>query len=180
MRLLVHPDSSAGPVRVLSASAGYGTDGALELGWRLEGDPGQLRLPGAAAPTRATNLWEHTCFEAFIADPHSTGYVELNFSSSGAWAVYGFRGYRDGGTPLPLRHDPVASWRHEADALILDARFRMDGLPGPPGPRPRIALRLAMAAVIEDAQGVLSWWALRHPAGKPDFHHADGFVLDVA
>ena len=37
--------------------------------------------------------------------------------------------------------------------------------------------RLALAAVVEETSGALSYWALRHPPGAPDFHHADGFVL---
>ena len=40
--------------------------------------------------------------------------------------------------------------------------------------------RIALAAVIEDENGGLSYWALRHPPGKPDFHHPNGFALEVA
>lgn len=180
MHLTPHPDSRAGPVRALAATARYGTDGALELSWRLDGDLDALALPPPAPPVRADRLWQHTCFEAFIADPHSRGYVELNFAPSSAWAAYGFRGYRDGGMALPLRHEPVPTWRREPGALLLDARFRMDALPGPPGPRPPVPVRVALAAVVEAGAGGLAYWALAHPPGKPDFHHADGFVLEVA
>ena len=38
-------------------------------------------------------------------------------------------------------------------------------------------LRLGLSAVIEDKAQVLSYWALKHPAEKPDFHHAAGFVV---
>ncbi|MBE0621784.1 MAG: hypothetical protein IH605_14415, partial [Burkholderiales bacterium] len=40
-------------------------------------------------------------------------------------------------------------------------------------------LRLALAAVIEDAAGVLSYWALRHPPGAPDFHHPHAYALEL-
>jgi hypothetical protein len=40
-------------------------------------------------------------------------------------------------------------------------------------------LRLGLSAVIEDIDGRLSYWALKHPPGKPDFHHPDSFALDV-
>jgi hypothetical protein len=42
-----------------------------------------------------------------------------------------------------------------------------------------VGLRLGLAAVIEDKAQVLSYWALKHPAEKPDFHHADGFVIEL-
>ena len=35
----------------------------------------------------------------------------------------------------------------------------------------------ARAAVVEEADGRLSYWALRHPPGRPDLHHADAFAL---
>ena len=40
-------------------------------------------------------------------------------------------------------------------------------------------LRLGLAAVIEDKARVLSYWALKHPAEKPDFHHAGSFVVEL-
>ena len=42
-----------------------------------------------------------------------------------------------------------------------------------------MGLRLGLAAVIEDKARVLSYWALKHPAEKPDFHHADSFVVEL-
>jgi hypothetical protein len=33
--------------------------------------------------------------------------------------------------------------------------------------------------VIEETSGGKSYWALAHPPGKPDFHHADGFVYEL-
>jgi len=37
-----------------------------------------------------------------------------------------------------------------------------------------------LSAVIEDISGGTSYWALAHPPGKPDFHHADGFALEFS
>ena len=179
MQLLPHRDSPPGPIRQFDASAVYGADGALQFSWNLRGDLARLRIPAAAKPALADELWRHTCFEAFVADPHSSGYVELNFSPSGQWAAYGFRSYRTGMAPLPLKKAPAARWHQAAGKLELAVDFRMDSLPGPPGPRPPVAVRFALAAVAEDDQGNLTYWALRHPAGNPDFHHADNFVLKV-
>jgi len=33
--------------------------------------------------------------------------------------------------------------------------------------------------VIEETSGRLSYWALAHPSGKPDFHHADCFACEI-
>ena len=40
-------------------------------------------------------------------------------------------------------------------------------------------LRLGLSAIVEDAAGILSYWALRHPPNKPDFHHTDTFALQM-
>jgi hypothetical protein len=41
------------------------------------------------------------------------------------------------------------------------------------------ALRLGLAAVLEEGDGKLSYWALRHPAAVPDFHHRGGFTAKL-
>jgi hypothetical protein len=38
------------------------------------------------------------------------------------------------------------------------------------------ARQLGVAAMIEETNGRRSYWALAHPPGKPDFHHADCFA----
>ncbi len=44
----------------------------------------------------------------------------------------------------------------------------------------RSTLRVGLSAVIEEVGGHRSYWALAHPSGKPDFHHSNSFVLEVA
>jgi hypothetical protein len=39
--------------------------------------------------------------------------------------------------------------------------------------------RLGLSAVIEDMAGGKSYWALAHPPGKADFHHADSFAREL-
>jgi len=66
--------------------------------------------------------------------------------------------------------------RRSSDQFELTATVHLDGL------TPlcdAVALRLALAAVIEDHRGGLSYWALEHPPGEPDFHHPDSFTLDL-
>ena len=57
----------------------------------------------------------------------------------------------------------------------FEATLDLDRL-GLPEDRP---WRAALSAVIEEASGTKSYWALAHPPGKPDFHHSDAFVLDL-
>ena len=40
--------------------------------------------------------------------------------------------------------------------------------------------RLGLSAVIEETAGRKSYWALAHPGGRPDFHHAAGLAYDLA
>ena len=179
MQLLPHRRSAPGPVRAFDGTARYRTDGALHFTWRLTGGIAQLRVPDAAPAGRADKLWHHTCFEAFIGDPHSSGYVELNFSPSSQWQVYGFRDYRTGMATMPVRNGPEIHWHRTDDELVLDAVFRMDDLPGPPGPRPPVPVRVGMTAVIEHLDGSFSWWAFSHPSAEPDFHNAASYLLAV-
>jgi hypothetical protein len=86
-----------------------------------------------------------------------------------AWAAYGFDGYRTGMTALAEATPQLAVQEHAA-GLALQATIAT-GCGGVRG-------RLALAAVLESRDGTLSYWALRHPAGRPDFHHPEGFELE--
>jgi len=66
--------------------------------------------------------------------------------------------------------------RRSSDGLELIATVHLAGL-APLCDAP--VLRLALAAVIEESDGRLAYWALWHPPGNPDFHHPEGFTLEL-
>ena len=36
---------------------------------------------------------------------------------------------------------------------------------------------IGLSAILEEDDGTISYWALAHGSGRPDFHHPDGFTL---
>lgn len=151
-------------------------DGLLLLGYRLTGEIPALRLPEPRAPVRTDGLWQHTCFEAFIGHAGATEYWEYNFSPSGAWAAYHFSAYREGMAPLMKGAPPVISCHAGEERLDLDVAVDLSWLERSAA---GVGLRLGLTAVIEDRAKVLSYWALKHRGEKPDFHHADGFAVEL-
>lgn len=139
----------------------------LSLEYRVTGAVAALRLPQPAARERTDDLWRTTCFETFAGC--GGGYAEYNLSPSGAWAAYGFDGYREGMAPLD-QPAPVIVTRQSPEMVVLTADVML-----PPDADGRIGL----SAVIETLDGAVSYWALAHPAEKPDFHHPDSFILTL-
>ncbi|MBS0375685.1 MAG: DOMON-like domain-containing protein [Proteobacteria bacterium] len=170
--LLRHPDAPwTGPeFRVLASCAPLGR-GALECRYSVEGPLAALALPAAATSARRDGLWQHTCFEAFVAHAGAPGYVEFNFSPGGAWAAYAFADYRAPLAP-PAVPAPVLEVRADAGRLALTAV----GTP-PPWPADAGALEVGLSAVLELKDGTLGYYALGHPAARPDFHDRRGFRL---
>ena len=140
----------------------------LRLRWRIEG-AGKLVVPRFAGKGRADGLWKTTCFEAFLRPEGGESYVELNFSPSERWAAYDFASYREGMTEREFSREPNCTMRVGSNFAIFDVAVPMGGLPPLP-------CELGLAAVIEEEGGVLSYWALAHPPGKPDFHHPACFA----
>lgn len=171
--LVTHSDHRAPAVRGVRVDVTRTPD-ALVLAYTLEGDVDALRIAAPAAPAIVHGLWEHTCFEAFVAADGAVAYHEMNLAPSGAWAAFAFRGYREGRPLSDPALAPGIAVRREAGRLLLDARVSLAHL-SPAYPAAR--LRVALAAVVEAADGGRSFWAIRHPAGRPDFHHRDGFAL---
>ncbi|OLB12542.1 MAG: hypothetical protein AUH10_08060 [Gammaproteobacteria bacterium 13_2_20CM_66_19] len=148
----------------------------LLCSYSLHGEVGRVLLSGPGDGHRADGLWRHTCFEAFIAAPGVPGYFEFNFSPTLAWAAYQFTDYRDGMAPASLTRAPGLQVRRSSEQLELTATVHLGGLTGlSEAP----ALRLALAAAIEDDRGRLSYWALEHPPGRPDFHHPESFTMEL-
>jgi hypothetical protein len=174
--LKLHPDSRCAAVSRIDVEIARPHPGRLVLRYLVTGKMGDLRLPAVTAPARADALWQHTCFEAFLRASPDAGYYEFNFAPSTRWAAYRFSAYRRG---MSVARD-VAAPRIEAQAsgerYTLQASVDLDEIPNLPRDA---AWRLALSAVIEETSGGKSYWALAHPPGKPDFHHADGFVYEL-
>jgi hypothetical protein len=172
-----HPRSPCAAVHGIETLVDLESDGRLRLTYTVTGALEALRIPPPGASERADGLWNHTCLEAFIAVPERAGYWECNFAPSTQWAIYRFDGYRTGMAPL-ADSQPVAITQHrDAGGLALSVVLSLHELPLL-GEATR--LRLALATVIEERSGRLSYWALAHPPGKPDFHHPASFVLTLA
>lgn len=148
----------------------------LRLRFSVAGELAALCIPAAAAPRRGHELWNHTCFEAFVAAAGAEHYHEFNFSPSREWAIYRFSAYRQGLTPVETAQPTEISIASNSAQLILDAVIDLSQLPDLAA---AVELRLALSAVIEDARHCRSYWALAHTSPAPDFHHPGGFVLNL-
>ena len=164
--LICHPETPCAAVERIEGTVSR-VGGALALHYAVHGAIGELRLPAIAAPARTDGLWKNSCFEAFLRG--AEGYAEYNFSPSAQWAAYRFDGYRQGmrdsDIAVPVIETAIAAAR-------FDLRVAVEV--------PEDAIRLGLAAVIEETSGRTSYWALAHPPGAPDFHHIDCFAIDLA
>ena len=196
-------EPSVGAARSLDAVAVVlrrpGQAPELQLRYRLQGLEG-LRLPEPSrAASRRDELWQHTCFEAFVGIPAQQAYWEFNLSPSGDWAAYRFSAYRQGQqqepsyADLPVELHPLALQPdlHPASAaeavgdvqtLELSCCFAL-----PPELAGASLLQLGLTAVLEtdlpqtdladSPGGGLSYWALEHPATQADFHDRRGWTV---
>jgi hypothetical protein len=168
LRLTRHPAAPPGaPAIAIDVTIARPDAKILALTYEVSSRVGDLVIPSPAPPARSDGLWRHTCFEAFVRAPSGDAYAEFNFSPSGEWAAYGFSGYREAMTPLEITAPQIEV--HQTDGrLAVSVRLASAG-----------PSRLGLSAVIEEVGGRISYWALAHPAAKPDFHHRDSFVYEL-
>ncbi len=170
--LVIHPATPCDAVRRVSVSIRR-DDAALRLSYRIEGDIVGLRLPLAAETQRADSLWQHSCFEAFLRADGEDSYHEFNFAPTGAWAAYRFSARRRGGS-APEVAAPSIECRRDTESFVMNVDLTLDALPEFAGAG---VLHAGLTAVIEDARGRLSHWALAHGAAQPDFHDPATFRI---
>ncbi len=172
-KLTPPPDTPSPAITGIEVTATFTTTGELTLTYTLTANLTHLRIPETTTPSRANDLWRHTCFEAFLQSDDAPAYREFNFSPSGQWQAYAFTDYRQGG-PLDPAPVPTLERTEAPDQLTLTCVLPAEALPK--GKQ----LHLGLTAVMEAAEGTLSYWSLRHPPGKPDFHHTHVFALPLS
>lgn len=166
--LVRHSASPESPVeRIAVTIERRGTEAVIA--YELTGDLAEVVFPELAPGERRDGLWTATCFELFVRHGGEDSYREWNFSPSTAWAAYEFDGYRHGmrnaEVPAPVIARDMRNGRYRLTVeSVIDT-----------GP-----LHIGLSAVIRHADGQTSYWALAHPPGKPDFHHADCFAAELA
>jgi hypothetical protein len=176
--LLPHPSSPA-PEFSLRVSCTPQAGGGLELSYRLTGKLAKLAIPPRQpAPERRDELWRQTCFEAFLRVPGETAYREYNFSPSGDWAIYQFRAYRQTLSSPTVITPPHIHLSQGTGFLQLDVELTPELLGATA--RSANAWHIGLSAVMDAQADGISYWALNHPPGSPDFHHDDGFALRLA
>ena len=166
-----HPD--------LQVSARFHLDsGLLTIRYEVKGpDVPGLLLPQKepkAPPERKDGLWEHTCFEAFLARPLDSGYWEINVASSRDWNCYRLSNYREGleleRRITSIQVNPIQSVSKSQFSLAAEVNlstiFPADD---------RLKFQLGLTAVIETLDGAKSYWAITHCGPKPDFHLRESF-----
>jgi hypothetical protein len=175
VQLTSHPQFASNAAGGVEVAIDRGAGGVLTVSYVVTGDIARLRAPGRAAPTRTDELWKHTCFEVFLRAPGADAYYEFNLAPSSQWAAYAFAGYRertaDPDTPGPFIDAEGGKTRFE-----LRAALDVAALAGLPADGP---WRAGLSAVLEATDGTRAFWALAHPPGLPDFHHADAFALSL-
>jgi hypothetical protein len=174
--LKLHPDSRCEAVKGIEVTVSRREHGVLVLRYTVIARMPDLRLPPVTSPERTDGLWRHTCFEAFVQPSINTAYYEFNFAPSTQWAAYAFNSYRSGMSLLSGFNEPrimteLSDGGFEM-VVTLELGRATDLLPDS-------VWRVGLSAVIEDAGGGLSYWALAHPPGKPDFRHSGCFVMEL-
>jgi hypothetical protein len=171
-----HPDSHGLAAARVEVDVARPRANRLVLSYIVTGTMSDIRMPRVMAAARTDDLWRYTCFEAFVRASPSPAYYEFNFSPSTQWAAYRFDSHRSGMRVAEVS-TPAIEVRSMPDGTTVQASLELDRLPDLSR---EASWRLGLSALIEDQGGGMSYWALAHPPGKPDFHHTDGFALVFA
>ena len=128
-------------------------------------------IPEPAEPSRAEDLWQATCFEAFLRRAGEDAYREWNFAPSSAWAAYDFTSYREGRTEAEQAFPPYVRMEDNLTWWALGATIAVES---------GVDWALGLSAILEERDGTKSYWALAHPPGpKPDFHDPHCFAANL-
>jgi hypothetical protein len=177
LTLSCHPDTACTAITKIEVQLKRHPLDQLELHYFAFGDVRVVDWPVPSEGKRADMLWEKSCFECFVRRSDWPVYHEFNLATSKEWAAYRFADYRSGMQLARLASNPDIRTRPTAKTQVLQARLDLSALAGLPGDAD---WEVALSAIIVERNGSKSYWALKHPPGKPDFHHPDCFAFTLA
>ena len=174
--LIPHPASppSESEMKVWATVDHAGALGAVATTniWFGVGAPAdRFVIPEGSDSARIDDLWQTTCFEAFLRAEDEDAYREWNFAPSGQWAAYDFAVYREGRAdaevaPPYIRIEDNLTWWALGATIAVPVETRW---------------QLGLSAILEEKDGTKSYWALAHPDGEqPDFHDPVCFAARLA
>lgn len=174
LNLVPHADAQPSqPFRVwvnVDHSGAFGATATTNMWFCVAAPASRFVIPQPADPERTEDLWQTTCFEAFLREPGEETYREWNFAPSGQWAAYDFSAYRDGRADAEvaapyIRIEDNMTWWALGATIAVDADA---------------SWQLGLSAILEEKDGTKSYWALAHGAGeKPDFHDPACFAAHL-
>jgi len=164
-RLVAHPDQPPSAIRSVSVEVADGD--RVTLTYAVE--PAASLVVPAHGRVRADRLWRSTCFELFVKAPGTAAYREFNFAPGAAWNAYSFSAWREGMQPLPVPHAPELSVREGPGRFALEVVLDRALLGSD-------AALVSLTTIVEEMDGTMSYWALAHAPGEPDFHQPACFA----
>ena len=177
VELVCHPDTPSHAVSGIAVHATRTPEGRLALHYSISGQIPKLRVPAPGPARIGWKLWRHTCCELFVRAKSEVAYHEFNFAPSGEWTTYAFSKYREGAPLADESMNPQIAMQSGPGRLDL---YALADLPGLAQSYRNALLAIGLATVIEEESGAISYWALRHAPGKPDFHQASAFALELS
>ncbi len=194
-----HPDTPCGALTGIAIEMARVRPLRLQIRYVLIGNIRRVRLR-RREQDRGDELWRHTCFEAFVRVGGEENYLEYNVSPTGHWAAYRFDRYREGMAPATeiqctrletdRRTEPLDPERRarlkecgmdtlerfEPAFYSLKTELTFSNAMGLAVAQP---WNLGLSVIVEERNGRMSYWALAHPPGKPDFHDPACFALQL-
>ncbi len=160
-------------------------DSAIQASFRLKGPLEKLKMPHTTKPKGPEfnqELWKHSCFELFLKSPDSDFYWEWNFAPNLDWGHFSFESYR---MPAinPSHSAGIQSFQaitEKSASLEILVQIRPEHSPWLMWAlMNRLPLKIGFAAIVEFQDSTLSYWALKHPGPKPDFHLEESFAFNL-
>jgi hypothetical protein len=139
----------------------FGASATCNIWFGIDRPLNRFAVPKTDQPSRRDELWKSTCFEAFVQAEGGDAYREYNFAPSCDWAAYEFTGRREGMAEAPLANPPYIRIEDNLTWWTLGATFALEA---------GRHWALGLCAVVEEADGTKSYWALAHNGDRPDFH----------